>query len=289
MFKRIAIKAYRLVFQQETINFGSFVLTINNRDRGGIQYRDPNYWAELTCPIYQEIVDKFQPTIFLDIGANYGFTSLVHLTKNPNCQLLLVEPSPLLIPYLKKNLQQNGYENFIIINAICSEQETIDSQFSLNPYSSQDNRVIGLTGWKSIQVDSTTINHLLKDASLQDKIYIKIDTQGFEEKVFKGGAKFFNKNINWLIKTEFAPQWLKSQGTNPQKFLEHLIQQYMVIELPKRTRFKGDSLKSLIQYPLEIQECDRFIKYIESLAKGNGWCDLLVFPRDVNYWLNYLS
>lgn len=281
---KIYKKIVRAILKEESVDFGKFKLTINPQDSGGLRYcRDLNYWSDLIDPIQKEIIELFQPTVFLDIGANYGFTSLLHFSQNPSCLIIAVEPSPLLTKYLDKNFKQNGCKNYILVSSVCSNEESEKHNFSLNPSGSQDNRVTGDKGWKNVNVSSTTINNLLHDTKSTDFIMIKIDTQGFEEKVFYGGENFLLNNNNWIVKTEFAPFWLISQGTDPIILLEYLIDKYLVMELPKRTRFKGDSVKSLTKNALKKEECSDFVNYTKSLAKQQGWCDLLIFPRHLQY------
>ena len=284
IFSKIYKRINRAIATEKSVDFGSFKLSINPRDSGGVRYlNDLNYWSDLIDPIQQEIINSFHPTIFLDIGANYGFTSLSHFSKNPHCSIIAVEASPLLIKYLEKNLQQNGCKNYILVSSVCSDRESENHPFALNPFGSQDNRVIGNQGWKNVTISSITIDSILKETKSTDFVMIKIDTQGFEQKVFYGGKNFLSNNNNWIIKTEFAPSWLISQGTNPITFLEYLVEQFLVMELPKRPRFKGDSLRILTKNMLKKKECSDFVNYIQSLAKQNGWCDLLIFPRHLEY------
>jgi len=284
ILRKIYKKIIRTVITEETANFDSFKLTVNPHDSGGVRYCDDlNYWSDLIDPIQKEIIESYKPTVFLDIGANYGFTSMLHFSKNPNCLIIAVEPSPLLATYLDKNFKQNKCENYILVSSVCSDQKSDEHRFSLNPLTSQDNRVMGSKGWKSINVSSTTIDTLLENVKSVDFVMIKIDTQGFEEKVFYGGKNFLLNNNNWMIKTEFAPHWLISQGTNPNSFLEYLIDNYSVMELPKRTRFKGDSIKYLTKNILRKEECSDFVNYTKSLSKEYGWCDLLICSRHLKH------
>ena len=281
MFKKIYKKVSRTILKEEEVDFDSFKLTVNTLDHGGLRYCDDlNYWSDIIDPIHKEIVDIFQPTVFLDIGANYGFTSLLHFSLNPNCLIIAVEASPKLKKYLEKNLIKNECKNYTLVSSVCSDVNSKKHIFSLNPFGSQDNRVIGSKGWKSVVVSSTTISNLLQDIKSTDFVMIKIDTQGFEEKIFHGGENFLFHKKNWIIKTEFAPKWLLSQGSKPTIFLEYLVDNFLVIELPKRTRFKGDSIKSLTENFLRKEDCLSFVSYIQSLAKKQGWCDLLIFPKD---------
>lgn len=267
----------------ETINFNKFQLTIDNQDAGGRYYKEPKFWADLSSPLQLEIIARFHPVIFLDIGANYGFTSLIHHFHNKNVKIIAVEASPQLIPFLETNFKQNDLINHRIINAIVSEKDEEIVSFHLNPKGSQDNRVFGEVGWKDIPVKTLSINTITSEVKQEDFIWIKIDVQGYEERVFKGGESFLSEHSNWLIKSEFAPYWLKSQGTDPVSFIQSLISKYVVAEIPNRCRFRGDYLSSIVRSSLKSDDSLAFVNYIESLAKlsdgvGIGWCDLLILP-----------
>lgn len=270
---------------RETIDFGIFKLTIDNQDGGGKYYKTPKFWSDLICPIQKEIVERLKPSVFVDIGANYGFTSLIHFSKNPDCSIIAVEASPELIPFLKENLDKNGCHNCRVIHAVCSDEDKKETKFSLNPQSSQDNRVIGTESWHQVAVDSTNLNFLLKSVNSDDFVYIKIDVQGWEERVFKGGENWMSNAQNWIVKTEFAPYWLRSQNTDPVDLIKHLVSKYVVAEVPSRTRFRGDYLKALVRSSLKEDDCFEFVNYIQSLAKRDGvdigWCDLIILPISV--------
>ena len=97
----------------------------------------------------------------------------------------------------------------------------------------------------------------------------------------RGGSRFLDVQDQWLIKAEFAPTLLRAQGTDPVGFLEWLVNQYQVMEIPKRIRFRGDSMQRLAEERLESGDAAEFVAYIEALAHGDGWCDLLVAPRSL--------
>lgn len=141
----------------ETINFNKFQLIIDNQDAGGRYYKEPKFWADLYSPLQLEIINRFHPVTFLDIGANYGFTSLIHHFYNRNAKVIAVEASPQLIPFLETNFKQNQLLNHRIINAIVSENDEEIVSFHLNPKGSQDNRVLGEAGWKGIPVKTLSI------------------------------------------------------------------------------------------------------------------------------------
>ncbi len=265
----------------KTYMFDDVKLTIDSNDSGGKMYDGKSSYEELNNTLYNDIKKRFNPDAIIDIGANYGYTGIVFKKKFPNAHLTLVEPCPSLCEYIAMNIQQNKINEYEIINAICAEKPDLDRNFALNPLGSQDNRVLGENeGWKIIQATTVTLDKLLADANCEF-YFIKIDTQGYEKQVFEGGLKFLSSNSNWFIKTEFAPHWLKSQGTNPLDFLQFLIENFAVAELPLRPRFIGDSIKYLFKNRLNLSDIDRFVEYLQKHNKNRrGWCDLIVMPKD---------
>jgi len=286
MIKNISKKLFSILknsigFKNQDLKLNDIILTIDASDSGGRQYLSKGSFEELSSPFYTEIQNKFNPGLILDIGANYGFTGLVFAKNFPKAEIVLIEPSRKLCQYIRHNFQQNSFANYNIVNAICSDTINANMLISLNPNSSQDNRVIPAgKGWKSESVPSITIDSIIRNKNDQSFIFIKIDTQGFEERVFKGGQNLWSTRTNWLVKTEFAPHWLKSQGTDPITFLKELVARFNVVELPLRFRYKGESFPGLFSKKIETSEVEPFVNYIQSLNKKSlGWCDLLIFPK----------
>ena len=264
-----------------TLAFATFNLTVDKLDKGGTYYKAPDFASEINTALSHYIATHLKPRVCVDIGANYGFTSLITLSHNPEAQLIAIEASPKLIPFLEANLSQNPRNKYRIINAICGSINTSASHFSLNPNGSQDNRIKGPDTWESITVPSITLDTILQDVQPEESLYIKIDAQGSEEAIFQG-AEALKTRTKWLLKTEFGPYWLRSQGTNPAAFLKQLTQEYIVHELPKR--FTRNWSISPRKQRIKPKESKAFVEYLENLAvnvNGDkiGWCDLLVLPR----------
>jgi FkbM family methyltransferase len=265
----------------KTLKIGDVNLFINELDSGGTYYDNRKSYEELSSKLYELVNKDYQPKIFIDIGANYGFISVIMSIKIPSAQIIAIEPSKRLIPYIKSNFKSNNIKKYKIINAVCGEHNNISHTISINPNSSQDNRVIGEnTNWKKEEVPMININSVLDDFQNKESVFIKIDTQGYEEKVFKGGEKFLKKNNNWFIKTEFAPAWLESQGTNPNQFLAYLIKNYEAAELPATVPYFTSSINELFFSKIKSDFVDEFVEYVTDLNKNqSGWVDLLVRPK----------
>ncbi|MEN8135604.1 MAG: FkbM family methyltransferase [Thermodesulfobacteriota bacterium] len=264
-----------------TLNINGLLLTIDPSDFGATAYESKGSYEELANPIYKEIKKISNPLLVIDIGSNYGFTGLVFAQNFPDAKFLLVEADARLCQFIKQNFKQNGFSNFKVINAICGEKDGVNNDFSLNPTSSQDNRVVGESNkWVKKSVTSVSLSNLIGSNLIESSIFIKIDTQGYEEHVFKGGHNFLTKNNNWIIKTEFAPYWLNSQGTNPVNLLNYITSTFHVVELPARSSFLSNSISDILKYKLLPSNSENFINYITSLNKENrGWCDLLIIPK----------
>jgi FkbM family methyltransferase len=264
----------------KTFTFGSIKLTVDESDRSALLYDAKSSYEELNSMLYPELSRRFNPDVVIDIGANYGFISLVSNKFFPNAQIVAVEPCSKLCGYIEKNFSQNGMTNFHLIDAICAEESGVNRSFSLNPAGSQDNRVIGENeSWQSIQSKTISMSRITEEYH-GNFYFIKIDTQGYEQLVFEGGEAFMESASNWAIKTEFAPYWLKSQGTDPVAFLEYLVSRYDVAELPVRFGFKEDFLGTFAKRKIAFSEIADFVNHIQRNNKtARGWCDLMVLPK----------
>lgn len=266
-----------------TLDLAGITLIINQSDRGGQQYESRSSVEEICNQLYPHLAQQLHPTVVVDVGANYGFTAAVFARHFPDAELLLIEPDPKLSHYIRVNMRANAILHYRLIQAVCGDKHGGTTAFGVNPGSSQDNRVHSLPGWRSVQAPTITLSQVLSpyhDAS----VFIKVDTQGFETQVFKGAEAYLMRSNQWFIKSEFAPNWLESQGNSPEALLANLIENYLVVEAPARTRFCGDSLQSLFASPVHTNDIRPFVAHVKSLnLSGLGWVDLYIAPKKANY------
>ena len=263
--------------------FGSYKIEVDASDKSAGAYGGRPWQEEFVSPFYMAIKDCLEPEVLLDIGANYGVTSLFMKHVMPDTPLIAVEANTDLIPFIENNLQANNKGHFSVINAIAGEKSSKNASFSINKRGSQDSRVLGEGAhWSKIDVPVTTIDSLLRDYRPNIPFFAKIDTQGYERFVFAGGMKRLETSSRWLIKTEFAPDWLISQGTDPVEFLTNLIKRFNVVEFPARYSFHLDLVKKLFEDRLVSSNAVEFVDYAKSLnRKDKGWVDLLIAPKNL--------
>ena len=255
-------------------------LTVNRWDRGGLNYRSDKSFKELNSKFFNVLRGSFKPERILDIGANYGFTAIIMKKNFPYSKLVLVEADKKLGPYLKNNLSQNDITDFHLFEAICGDGNDKELSFSLNPGRSQDNRVTGEKGWGTVSVPSTSIDDILPENADDIATFIKVDTQGYERQVILGGTRYLQTSKMWIMKMEFAPEWLRKQGTEPDKFLLELIEKYNVFEYPERVPFHFSSLIDFNDYQITNVAVQDFINFVEGQNKDSrGWVDLIILPK----------
>jgi len=273
------IDKYHILFPNgidQLIDINGIKIWINKIEKGGRRYLI--HHSEAINPVYRLIGLDYNPRLILDIGANYGFISAVMHKYIPNATIIAVEPNKKLIPYLKRNFELNGIKG-TISNAMVGRDTSTEHDFFISPRSSMDSRVVGKNKWKKQPVESVSIDSLLKGNN--DPVFIKIDTQGFEEYILQGGENFLSTHNNWVIKMEFCPILFEHHDTNTREFLLCLIDKYDVAEIAD-IPFKSKSLKSIFVDKLNEDDVDGFIKYIRMKKENEiGWGDVLVRPKQV--------
>lgn len=263
-----------------SIQFPNFSLEVQASDYGGCMYNERPAFEEAQSLLYQIIQTDLAPTCVVDVGANYGFTSLIFSHSFPSAYIYAIEPSPILLPYLQRNLAHLTTNRFTIVEAACGAEVRDHINFGLNPHSSQDNRVVAQSGWDVVGVRQTCLDEVLSSISSSTSLFVKIDTQGFDLEVLKGANITLSRCSHWLVKTEFAPFCLESQGTDPEECLNYLVSRYKVVECPARFMYGTTRLSELFSRPLNKHDIPSFVRYVRALNRDNiGWLDLLIYPQ----------
>lgn len=266
------------------VEFGAVRLFIDGNDNGSKPYKEAKWFAEWQSSLYTDIKRLLDPKIVLDIGANYGLTVLLEYQNFPDAKIIAAEPNASLWPYLERNAKENGLTQFKLFKGLVGDSLEQRS-FGVLHQNSQDSRVVGPDErWTAVETQQATLDSLAGEIGADVPVYIKVDTQGYEARVFRGGEGFLSRNKRWLLKTEFAPNWLRSQGTDPAELLNYLVDRYAVAEAPSLVRFK-ERLEDTLAPGSQLQkgEISSFLDHVENLnRKRMGWVDLFVFPRALN-------
>jgi FkbM family methyltransferase len=180
---------------------------------------------------------------------------------------------------IRSNLARNGAADALVVHALLGAVDGGQAPFSLNPSSTLDNRV-EIAAWDHVAVPTRSMDSLLVEHAVHGATFIKIDTQGYEHRVMLGLRHFLSGTSKWMLKMEFAPNWLTSQGTDPAELLAYLLEHYEVAEFAERIPYGTDELSALFRFPLTDSAISSFIGHVRSLNRnGLGWVDLIVRPK----------
>jgi len=134
--------------------------------------------------------------VFLDIGANIGSYS-VSMMDICN-EVIAFEPHPYTSKRCKMNFLLNDMDEFYVKQlALSNEIGTI--HFSDYGGSSTVNHIVKSGG---IELEVSTLDKFIVNNNFtkEDEYIIKVDVEGFEEQVFRGGKEFLtNYNIQGIV------------------------------------------------------------------------------------------
>ena len=153
--------------------------------------------------------------VAVDIGANIGLMSLaMSQFVGASGAVISIEPGPISFGLLRANKFVNKCSNITLVDAAVSDED-VDVPLFINPNGESDNQVHkGVSSYK-FKNEQLREMHIVKGISLDNKLsdycnvnairFIKIDTQGHEWHVLKGGRKLLEKIESLAILCEFAP------------------------------------------------------------------------------------
>lgn len=266
----------------DVVNFGRAQLAVS-AELGGALYHTDGAWLDFHNPVFKEIQATLNPHLVLDIGANMGFSSVCYGQHFPNARIIAIEPNPALTELYHRNMQLNHIEHYEL-QVKCAGDTNTTLTFSCPKGFSVDAQVASAasnTIPSAFQAEQITLDQLLAGIDGKTTVFIKIDAQGYDFNIMKGGADFFARHKHYMVRIEFAPAWLEQQDTDPSAFLAWMIERFDVVELPSLS-FEKEPLKSLFQKALRVPDAPSFVAYTKGRSRnGKGHIDLLLKPRSM--------
>lgn len=196
--------------------------------------------------------------IFYDVGANWGFYT--YLALEFCSQVHSFEPLPNIFKYLLKNLsnEHKCFLNNVALSNFCGESKIYSGKESSRGSTIRTELFLTNKKYfeKEILVKVTTLDEYLKTHS--SPTVIKLDVEGSENLVIKGGIKFF-KNFSPIVAMEVASNnhYLANLYTEAIRLLKSLgYKSFYLNEEGELKRAEGD-LTKLVEKSGYI--CDNFI------------------------------
>jgi len=165
------------------------------------------FWEDKGCTfefseIFKDLVINCDS--FFDIGANVGYYSLLAKTVKPEIDVYSFEPSIGPKHFLKENIALNNFNDIHLIEkALGDKTGTIQFFEEKNPkYAYQEfhasgigntENTWGISNFLKYEVELTTIDDIVSKENIKSIDLIKVDTEGTEDYVFKGGIESIMK------------------------------------------------------------------------------------------------
>lgn len=151
------------------------------------------------------------PNTVIDVGANVGQFAVAASRLFKDASIYSIEPDPITAEVLRKNTSQEGR---ISISVVALGETVGEAKFYVNRDSQVssllplgEDRISafpGSTVARELKVPISTLDTLFGGKEFKGPILLKIDVQGFEDRVIRGGGEFLKK-VEWiLIEVSFA-------------------------------------------------------------------------------------
>lgn len=153
--------------------------------------------------IFSKIICESE--VFIDIGANIGYYSILAAKLNSKIKVLAFEPSPGAFCFLSENIRLNHLKNIIPYKlALTNSEGKLTFYQHNNPKVKDLNEQLGGSSslildeenkdqFQSIEVNATTLNQFVVRNQIKKIDIIKIDTEATEHLVIEGGSEILEK------------------------------------------------------------------------------------------------
>jgi FkbM family methyltransferase len=211
----------------------------------GVTIRFPAKWSRYYPGDYEKDNYSFlQKTVkpgmhILDIGAHLGLFSVAssQLT-GPKGNIICFEPTPGTYAVLKETLRLNHTSNVTALQAAVSNKEGTATFYVSGTAGCNSNSLVNNKQSSSYEVRLVTIDGIVKEYSLQPSL-IKIDAEGAELDVLKGGIKTF-RDLKPILILGLHPDFIVQKGDSLEAIWDLLQQQGYEVEMEGKIMTKND-------------------------------------------------
>lgn len=161
-------------------------------------------------PIFEPLIRECR--VFIDVGANSGYYSLLAAAANPNITVHAFEPASGPYHFLVQNIQLNGVADRVQAYEIALSNQAGEVEFfeMINPEGTfARHNLSGVGGLKKTHetqersvrknVRAMALDQFVRESNISNVDLIKIDTEGTENLVIEGGRSMIDEHKPILI------------------------------------------------------------------------------------------
>lgn len=201
----------KILVTRKTVDYGNSSFKINTE-----------IWEKYSLNYFFNLIDKNKKFNIIDIGANVGLYSLYakHL---PNSHFYSYEPFKFTYDLLNDNIKLNNITNVQTYNFGISDKKGKNilnvclSQDGLNTMGANPLRFNDIN---PIEVEIDTLDNIFYNNNINVD-FIKIDTEGYEYNILKGGEKTIKK-YKPIIQLEFNETNMRQCNIKPEQLLNYI-------------------------------------------------------------------
>lgn len=190
----------------------------------------PRYLEHYTTTPYELLTTRLiftqisENTIFVDIGAHFGFFSLFAGNATKAKKVMAFEPTPVTFEILKRNIELNHLQNVTLFDLAVSDKsgEVLFKVAEASDSSGFYDHVNCATR-EEIRVNAATLDSLLGDVKDTD-LLVKIDAEGHEINILEGMRETIARlypRIKLIV--EYNPSMLAKAGREPGELISRLF------------------------------------------------------------------
>jgi FkbM family methyltransferase len=161
-------------------------------------------------------------SLFVDIGAHYGFFTLHAASLQPELKIIAAEPAESNFEILNRNIALNHLRNVQAHNVAISDG---DGEEPFHVFEASDNCGLHLHPQSRLlrteMVQTRTIDALLSSAEV-GPLVIKIDAEGHELALLAGMKQTLQRFEDVALFVEFNPKMLEAAGHDPSALLQKI-------------------------------------------------------------------
>lgn len=218
-------------FNPELSQLTDFLLAQALSARGYNNYRSKDESGETF--FIRNILAPTTPSLCIDIGANVGDYTC-ELLRTTNAKVISFEPLPESFKSMQERVLPFSERVVLENKGVGAVNQELTIHFNPNAlshasFSEEIKKVSYISNEQQLLVPVVTLDSYCQEHKISEIDLIKIDTEGFEDEVFKGAARVFQDIKPRFIQIEFNyHQLFKNTSLN---YFAELLPDYRVFQL----------------------------------------------------------
>jgi len=249
---------------QRTFAIADYRVTVHARSLFARQLAKYQAYEPLNSNWMIEQFAGVESGLFVDVGANFGWYSMLSARLAPKATIIALEPSRENFALLKQNIANNRFVQIVAINkgaGADSIQASLYEHEQGNPGAHSIRKSAAELSEETISLEP--LDTLL--APYDGPVHLlKIDVEGYEIEALMGATETLKRTNNILL--EYSPSFLRESGHDPAQLLQLLKANGFIPHLVGEMGIEPVD-------PQRLEQCD------PTLSHGKNWQVDLVFTR----------